>query len=118
VIKEKAAKQEILLVRRANLASTKLHLVSVKIVHPDSTLMAKVREVVQNVLPTPTCLNLASRQKQIVHHAPQIVLLEILLVTSTTLPACVSELSTTRTTKTIASLAQPVATVLHTMVWR
>ena len=62
--KEKAAKQEILLVRHANLASTKLHQVSVKIARQDSTLMAKVRKVVRNVLMTPTCLSLESRRKQ------------------------------------------------------
>jgi len=72
----KAAKQETLLVRHANLASTKLHQVSVKIARQDSTLMAKVRKVVRNVLSTPTCLILANRQRQSVHPATQIDRLE------------------------------------------
>jgi hypothetical protein len=65
--KVKAAKQEILLVRRANLASTKPHLAPAKSVHQDSTQMAKVRKVVRNVQSIPTCLSLANRQKQSVH---------------------------------------------------
>jgi hypothetical protein len=77
----KAAKQEILLVRRANLASIKLHLVSVKFVRQDSTQMAKVRKVVRNVQSTPTCLSLANRQKQSVHLALKIVQLGTRLAT-------------------------------------
>ena len=72
----KAAKQKILLVRRANSASTKLHLASAKIVHQDSTQMAKVRRAVQNVLLIPTCLILENRQRQSVHPATQIDRLE------------------------------------------
>ena len=74
--KVKAAKQEILLVRRANLASTKLHLAPAKIVHQDSTQMAKVRRAARNVQSTPSCLILENRQKQSVHLALQIVRLE------------------------------------------
>ena len=73
----KVAKQEILLAYPVIWEGSKLHLVSAKIVHQDSTLMAKVRKVVRNVLSTPTCLNLVNRPRQTVLPATQIDRLEI-----------------------------------------
>jgi hypothetical protein len=113
----KAAKQEILLVRRANSASTKLHLASAKIVHQDSTQMAKVRRAVQNVLLIPTWLHLVNRRNLTVKVAPWIVPLELRKVTLKIQNVSVNELNTTPVSMAIVFHVQSAQIVLSKMGW-